>query len=509
MKSRNFKLAAWSLFGVWALTAHPVQAQAQVKASLENSETKSVEDLIEAVNKDLSNLTAHQDLQAAMGLENPALIALYQQWIHENPKNAHIPFALGNAYTNASSPLAKTYLLQAIAINPNYKEALAALWGDSGRWGDEALGRAYLKRIVELDPDDATYAFYYANSFKGIDEAKYKAMNLAVAKKFNTSERGAQALYWLAHNLTDIREKEAIYLQLKDNFSPADFNWSSSGMTSYNGLLLDEERYADSEALCTELYRLTEAESWSKNAEVSKQFVNFKALKAAGKTAEAIALLDGLKVPKYLAVYKKIPLLKADVQAQEGSDAKAFNTVLDFYKVSPSPALKTALFSYGKQLGKEQERVQADISTALREHAKEATAFELKNYEGGSNKLSDFKGKVTFITYWYPGCGPCRGEFPHFENVVRKSNKEQLAYIGINITSSQNDYVLPFLASSGYSFYPLEDVKGRAKGNLDNRNAAPVNFLIDKQGNLVFADFRTDAHNEDELELMIQEALAL
>ncbi len=33
MKSRNFKLAAWSLFGVWALTAHPVQAQAQVKAS--------------------------------------------------------------------------------------------------------------------------------------------------------------------------------------------------------------------------------------------------------------------------------------------------------------------------------------------------------------------------------------------------------------------------------------------------------------------------------------------
>ncbi|MNY59874.1 hypothetical protein D3C86_1963630 [compost metagenome] len=80
--------------------------------------------------------------------------------------------------------------------------------------------------------------------------------------------------------------------------------------------------------------------------------------------------------------------------------------------------------------------------------------------------------------------------------------------MGINIVSEQNEYVLPFMKGSGYSFTPLEDVKGREKGNLDNRGAAPTNFLIDKQGRVIFSNFRTDGSNEDELELMIKMLLA-
>jgi hypothetical protein len=49
----------------------------------------------------------------------------------------------------------------------------------------------------------------------------------------------------------------------------------------------------------------------------------------------------------------------------------------------------------------------------------------------------------------------------------------------------------------------LEDVEGRAKGNLDNRDAAPMNFLIDREGRLIFSNFRTDGNNEEDLELMI------
>jgi hypothetical protein len=63
------------------------------------------------------------------------------------------------------------------------------------------------------------------------------------------------------------------------------------------------------------------------------------------------------------------------------------------------------------------------------------------------------------------------------------------------------------MKSSGYSFIPLEDVEGREKGNLDNRNAAPMNFLIDRKGNLVFKDFRIDGQNEDVLESMITSLL--
>jgi thiol-disulfide isomerase/thioredoxin len=121
----------------------------------------------------------------------------------------------------------------------------------------------------------------------------------------------------------------------------------------------------------------------------------------------------------------------------------------------------------------------------------------------GEASLADFKGKAILLTYWFPGCGPCRGEFPHFENVVRKFKGKDLEYIGINIVSDQNEYVVPFMKSSGYSFTPLEEVRERVKGNLDNRGAAPANFLIDKQGRVIFSDFRTDGDNEEDLEMMI------
>ncbi|WP_262502372.1 TlpA family protein disulfide reductase [Pedobacter steynii] len=141
--------------------------------------------------------------------------------------------------------------------------------------------------------------------------------------------------------------------------------------------------------------------------------------------------------------------------------------------------------------------------------ARLATPFTLKRYlTPGNTSITDYKGKVVLLTYWFPGCGPCRGEFPHFENVVRKFKGQALSYVGINIVSSQNDYVIPFMKSSGYSFTPLEDVKGRDKGNMDNRGAAPVNFLLDREGRVIFSDFRTDGDNEDELELMISTLLA-
>ncbi len=80
-------------------------------------------------------------------------------------------------------------------------------------------------------------------------------------------------------------------------------------------------------------------------------------------------------------------------------------------------------------------------------------------------------------------------------------------YLGINIVLDQDEYVIPFMNASGYSFIPLRDDPKWDKGNLNNRNAAPVNFLIDKEGRIVFSNFRTNEANEKTLELMISSLL--
>ena len=90
---------------------------------------------------------------------------------------------------------------------------------------------------------------------------------------------------------------------------------------------------------------------------------------------------------------------------------------------------------------------------------------------------------------------------------MKKFKGEKFVYLGINITAEQDDYVVPFMKSSGYSFIPLKDNDKWVKGPLDNRNAAPVNFLIDQEGKIIYSNFRTDGHNEATLELMINSVL--
>lgn len=457
-----------------------------------------------AVEKNMGSLPAHEKYIAGMGAENPELQKQYDQWMQEHPATATVPYAIGMAYKNIESPKAKPYLEKAVALDPSLTEAWGALWIDAERWGDFAGGREYLAKAVASDPANPNYNFYYASSFSDVDKDKYIALSLAVAKKFPKHERGAQALYWLGARADKISDKMKYFEMLGNRYAPHKFNWSSSGMSSYFNILLKENPEK----------AVTLARKMAKKAKKEKEWPNFilqaqyvtdaNRLLAARKANEGLAILEKVKLPRYFSFNKDLLLLKASAQDMAGRTQAAYDSLMVAFTKTPSATLKSVIFTYGQKLGKNNGQMEADIWSRLDATAKIATPFNLKRYDDkGYTSLADYKGKVVLLTYWFPGCGPCRGEFPHFENVVRKFKGQKFDYVGINIVSEQNDYVVPFMTSSGYSFTPLEDVKGRNKGNLDNRNAAPVNFLIDQEGRVIFSNFRTDGDNEDELEFMI------
>ncbi|PRD56697.1 redoxin domain-containing protein [Sphingobacterium gobiense] len=508
-KTKNVHLVLAGLMGCLFLNP-PTSLHAQTKDNVEVADSAAIEVLRQKVASNMDSVTYHREFIKAMGADNPDLEQQYQLWMKAYPKNANIPFALGQALERQESPKAKEYLLKAVDIDPKLTEAWGGLWIDAERWGNDELGREYLRKATEADPTNANYAFYYASSFSKVDEEKYRDLSLKVADKFSDTERGAQSLYWLAVRSTDPAFKENMFKRLRQQFPPTKFRWSSSGEQEYFSFLFEQDRWEEALLLSKEMAAMPEGDDWEDNqATVEKSLAIKKALD--NKEGErALHLIDDLEeVSRYSPLYKRIPIFKAEALAISGKGEEALGQLLSFYAKNPSPKLKKLLEKYGQQIGKTEANIQTDIEMALHEVAEPATPFELKNYEGGKNTLSDFKGKVVLLTYWFPGCGPCRGEFPHFQNVVSKFSKDQLAYVGINIVSKQNDYVLPFLAGTKYTFYPLEDVEGRDKGNLDNRGFAPMNFLIDKAGRVVFSDFRTTQKNEDELELMITELLEL
>jgi thiol-disulfide isomerase/thioredoxin len=473
-----------------------------IKAAAVTTDKDVLEKLKLAVEAAPDSLSRHQAYIEAVGPDNPELAKRYDELINKFPKCAVVPYALAKVYIDQENPKAKPYLLKAVAIDPKYGQAWADLWMDAQRWGDFNQGWKYLEKAMAADPSNADYAFSYATSFMGLDQDKFTDLSLKIAKEFPKSDKGVRALGYLALRST---EKDQIkYYQLLHDSFPPDISGGYMGSYFYVLLAVNPEK---AESLAAEMKAVKQGGStnWSNLAEQAELVIRGKKLLDQNKAGDALAVFNKVKLPRYaLGAGKSLFLLKSEAIDQMGNHTAAYDTIMKAFVKIPSPIMQEALYRYGEKSGKTEAAVKADIYKNLEANAKQATPFTLKNYIGeGSTSLADYKGKVTLLTYWFPGCGPCRGEMPFFENVVKQYKKRPLAYVGINIDRGQDDYVLSFHKSSGFSFTPLADVTGRIKGNLDNKGAAPVNFLIDQNSRIIFSDFSIHAENEADLKLMV------
>ena len=464
-----------------------------------------------AVEANPNDRALHEKFIEASGGKIEKLASVYDAWIKRFPKSAIVPFAIGHAYANKESAKARPYLLKAVALDPGLTDAWGDLWFDADRWGDFESGKKYLQKATESDPSNASYAFYYAGSFKDKDPEKYRALSEDVARRFPGNERGAQALYWLAAETEDKADKIKAFELLKNSFSPEKYGWSSSGMTLYYEFLLSEDP-AKAVVLAQEMEPLkgddAAREDWPGKIKLAQQVAGIKELLGQKKGAEALVSITAIKLPRYSGFKEDLILLKAEAIAESGNIQAAYDSLIAAFTKSPGLKIKEGLSRYGGQSGKDAAQIDEDVYRQLLAASKPATPFTLKRYlTPGKASLSDYKGKVVLLTYWFPGCGPCRAEFPHFEKVLRKFKGRPVDYLGINVDTSQNAYVLSFMRQSGYTFTPLEEVKDRVKGNLDNGHIAPANFLIDQQGRLLFSGFRIEGNNEQLLEKMINLAL--
>lgn len=478
----------------------PAYLKRAAKLAARTTDPEALEKLKKAVEAAPDSLSLHQAYIEAISPDNPEIFARYDELMKEFPQSATVPYALAKAYLDKESPKAKPYLLKAVAINPQFALAWYGLWIDDLRWGNFEEGSEYIRKAIAADPSNPLYQYRYATSFMGLDQQKFTDLSFKIAKDFPDSEYADRALGYLAACSGNAEVRTKCYQMLHDNFP---MERAEPYMTSYFDVLLAENPEKARE-LAIEMKR-TNSTSWGDLLTQAEYFIRGRKLVDQNQPAEALAVLNKIKLPQYSAYgNESLLLLKAEATDKTGDHAAAYAMLMKEFVKDPSPALSGDLYTYGAKSGKDQAAVKADIYTWLNANAKAATPFTLKKYIGeGSASLADYKGKVLLLTYWFPGCGPCRAEMPFFENVVRLYKDRPLAYVGINIVPEQNDYVVPFHNSSGFSFTPLEEVKGRDKGNLDNQGAAPTNFLIDQNGRIIFSDFFIHAENETHLKMMV------
>ncbi len=114
---------------------------------------------------------------------------------------------------------------------------------------------------------------------------------------------------------------------------------------------------------------------------------------------------------------------------------------------------------------------------------KPAPDFALKDADGRTVHLSDYRGKVVLLDFWATWCGPCRMEIPWFIEMQRENKDRGFEVLGVSMDDNGWEDVKPFLAEMqvNYRIVIGNDRTAEVYGGVES---LPTTFLIDREGRI-------------------------
>jgi thiol-disulfide isomerase/thioredoxin len=105
----------------------------------------------------------------------------------------------------------------------------------------------------------------------------------------------------------------------------------------------------------------------------------------------------------------------------------------------------------------------------------------LKDIEGRSLRLSDYKGKVVLLNFWATWCAPCRAEMPDLVKWQLEHRKRGLQIIGVTYPPAEPAEVRKFTKSIKVN-YPIVMGDEKTKAKFDTGETLPITVVIDRKG---------------------------
>jgi peroxiredoxin len=125
--------------------------------------------------------------------------------------------------------------------------------------------------------------------------------------------------------------------------------------------------------------------------------------------------------------------------------------------------------------------------------------FKLKDMNGKTVNLAEYKGKVVLLNFWATWCGPCKVEIPEFVRAYTEHKDKGFVILGVSIDDTAEQ--LREFAAKWKMNYPvllLQDDFEDAYGPL---YAVPVSIFIDRNGSICRKKFGEVKKDELEREL--------
>ena len=144
-------------------------------------------------------------------------------------------------------------------------------------------------------------------------------------------------------------------------------------------------------------------------------------------------------------------------------------------------------FATGLKAQTQEEDLDPQYAAELIAKGQTVPDFSLKDIDGNTVKLSDFRGKTVLLLFWASWCPDCRAEIPQIKAMHTLANPNNVVFVSVSFDRDIETWkqFVPENSLPGVQLFDPEGMKESNIGEAFHIKWIPSMYVIDPQGRVV------------------------